>query len=505
MSLKGIRKSGTSAEKQFEKYYTRLVIMFSLTVLVSIAFLTVFILLRSESAMRSNVSRLVAANSEQLEININSYLEKMETTATLLFADEDYYKYDETDDSIDEYEKIKIEEAIMNRIVDLGMMYNFSDFYIVYADGHKVGWNSKVTAALFVDANMYETFSAYAVNQNTQDGWCWGIQGNVDRIYYVKRLNPNALLVSSIYNKELDRVFEHPEELEALAIRLVNEDNQIMFSSDKEEIGENLAPELLKMIEGYDNVSTMNSQYLVTANQCENGWKVVCSIPSAVVLKENENLKGIAIMFAVVLTCLVVLLDLSMLKLVSQGVDGVVNNLAKKASYDQLSGMLNKNSFQELTRIAMGQRNAKKANLFIMLDMDNFKQINDQAGHSTGDEVIRRIGQVLKDSLGEKALIGRIGGDEFSVYLEMEAAMGDKRMVRINREMNHLLDDFAEEFAEEEKLYGTSVSLGVYILDKEDEEFEEAYSKADVALYHSKRNGKKQYTIYQEGMKLEQE
>ena len=64
--------------------------------------------------------------------------------------------------------------------------------------------------------------------------------------------------------------------------------------------------------------------------------------------------------------------------------------------------------------------------------------------------------------------------------------------------------DFDEEFTVENEKYGTSVSIGVYISENSSEDFEEAYRKADTALYVSKRNGKKQFNIYKEDMKGEE-
>lgn len=498
-------ESGISAEKQIQKFQTNILLLFSGTIILLTVFLTSFILQRSENAMRENVSRLVAANSKQLQLNINSYLEKMETTATLLFADESYYLYDETNPKLDEYDKIKSEEAIMNRIVDLGLMNNFSDFFIVYSDDHTVGWLSKGTAALFVDQEMYREFESRLAESEKNNGWSWGIGGNVDRIFYTKRLNENALLVSSIYNRELDKVFKQPEELQALTIRMINAEDQIMFSSEKDEIGTVLQEDIAVVIQDNSNVSVMNQIYLIDVNECDNGWRVVCSIPAAVILEENENLKGIAVMFAVVFTCFVVLIDLLMIRRVSHRMDGMMTNLARKAAYDQLSGVLNKDSFQEKSSYKMNKRRKDKTAIFVMLDMDNFKQINDLGGHSLGDEVIQRIGLVLDRSWGGKAVIGRIGGDEFAVYRELITADGDKKTVRIEKEAEKLLDEFSQEFVEENKLYKTSVSMGIYILDAEDNSFEEVYQKADAALYQSKRNGKNQFTIFQEGMSLDED
>ena len=502
--MKNTNKSETT--RQFQKYQSGIVVLFSITMFIVVVLLTYFILGRSEEAMRDSASRLVAINAEQIEININSYLEKMEETAALLFADEGYYLYDRTSNEMDDYSKIKAEEAIMDRIVDIGLMYNYSDFFILYSDNYTVGWKSKVTGALFIDDDMYETFETAINNEISEDAWCFGINDNKDRLFYVKRLNPNAILVTSIYNKELEEVFKHPEALEEFSIRLIDAENNVIFAANKDEIGLPLTEDINGMIEGQSNLSVINSSYLVNVNTCENGWRVVCSVPTEVILRDNEALRNVVIYFAVIFACVVVLFDMFIFSFASHGVDRYMTRLQKKASYDELSGLLNKNSFADIVKAKIARRKQETIGVFVMLDMDNFKTINDKAGHQYGDDVIKRIGNVLSTAVSDGAIVGRVGGDEFSMYVETAKEDDDPEKVtnKISREIRRLIMEFDEEFTVENEKYGTSVSIGVYISENSSEDFEEAYRKADTALYVSKRNGKKQFNIYKEDMKGEE-
>lgn len=497
-------KDGITTEERFKRLQLKIIFVFSGIIFAVTVFLSVLILSRSNASIRKSVSSLIAANSRQLELNINSYLENVEQTVALLFADETYYLYDETDDSLTEYDKIKTEEQILDRIVDLGLMENFADFCIVYADDYKVGWCSRVTGALFPDGGMYDTFSGYASETNSNDGWCWGIQGNVDRMYYVKRLNPNAILVVSFYNKELDKVFQYPEQLQELTIRLVNEHNQILFSSDEEEIGKKLPERIQGLLEDETVISIMDEDYLVNSNTCENGWRVICSIPTEVVLKDNNDMHTFTIFFAVCLGILFVIAGMLMIRRVTRPMDGMVSNLAEKAYFDQLSGVLNKIYFQELVSSRLENRETDKVVVFGMLDMDNFKQVNDRLGHAYGDTVIVRMGQMLKNIYIEDAYVGRLGGDEFAVYKEITLSPGENIEARIEQGMSTLLEHFDKEFCEERKQCDISLSIGIYVVEDADVTFQDMYTRVDAALYHSKRNGKNQYTIYSEGLLKEQ-
>lgn len=490
------RRQDVTMEVQFRKFQAQVVIVFSAIVLLVTAFLVFVILQRTEAATRENVSNLIAANSKQIEININSYLEKMEATATLLFANEDYYLYDETDESLEAYDKVKLEKEIVDRIVDLGMMENFADFFIVYPDNHTVGWTSKVTSGLFIEGDMYQTFAEYAKNETTQDGWCWGIQDNVDRIYYIKRLNRNALLVSSIYNRELERVFKHPEQLQALTVRLINDEDRILYSSESAEIGDGLPDEIKHLVKGHRNAAITDVDYITNVNMCENGWRVVCSIPTTVILEENEEIRQFAVTFAYGLAFVFVLIGILMLRRISVSVDGVVSDLAEKASYDQLSGLLNKASYREQVEKRIQNCPETKAGVFVMLDMDNFKQINDKAGHISGDQVIQRMGTLLSQEFRNDDLTGRIGGDEFAIYMEIDKLQQEEMFAVIEGKMQRLLEHFLKDFAEENEQYQTSLSIGVSVIESAEIAYEEIYRQADEALYRSKQNGKAQFNLY---------
>jgi diguanylate cyclase (GGDEF)-like protein len=491
-----------TTEERFRHLQLQLLIEFGIIIFCVAAVLSIIIVGDSSRVIRSKVSTLIAANSRQLELNIDSYLDKVETTATLLFSDEAYYLYDASDDSIDDYSKVKSEQIIEDRIVDLGLMENFADFGIVYANDHTVGWISNVTKGLFLDGGMYEEFSGYIVNEDTEDGWFFGAHENYDRIYYVKRLNPNAFLLASLYTWELNSVFEISEQLQDMTIRLVDADNVILFSSQKEESGGTLPEDIEAIVGNASNISAMGKQYLVNSNVCANGWRVICSIPTGVILKEINELRYFAFFFAGCIVLIFVLIGLIMIRRFTRPMDGMVSSLELKAARDELSGLLNKNSFQDQVVSAMAGVGASDKMALVIIDMDNFKQINDQLGHPYGDHVIRRMGALLQLQFSNDYILGRIGGDEFAMYRSYTD--DDKAFRNTKHDMEILVAAFELEFRKERERCHNSLSIGVTIQNGDSDTFEQLYHKTDRALYLSKRNGKNQYTFYQEGMDCEE-
>lgn len=493
------KKTKKDKNENYRKMQFRIMYSFGLIIIVVSAVLAGVILERSGTVMRQKVASLVAADSHQLQMNINSYLKKVESTASLMFADEKYYAYDATDESMDEYHRVISEEKITDRIVDIGLMENFSDFSIIYSNDHSVGWLSKTTSGAFPKGGLYDTFAGCITNQKVDSGWAFGVGGNTDRLYYVKRLNPHAVLVASFYSKELDSVFKYPEELKGITIRLINDEKQILYSSGKQEIGKKLPEVTASLLVDESNFSAMNKKYLVTSNQCSNGWRVVCSVSMNKIMKENDQLKRSVYLITSICVLVFVSIGMIILKRATQPVDGLVSKLENEAAIDALSGVCNKRAFHRQVTEELGRMAPENIKLFVMFDIDNFKQVNDKLGHAQGDLAIARMGRLLRKKLDAAGTIGRVGGDEFSYYRSFRKEDMEYAKTRMNADMDSLLKVFAEEFTMEYETCNVSLSAGVCLISG-DFSFEELSRKADRALYISKRHGKNQYTVYREGM-----
>lgn len=481
---------------QLQRYQIKITVIFITIIIAITLFLTTVLLSRTEDVIRDNTSKLIAANSRQLQLNINNYLDNVEKTSALMFADESYYLYDATDESIEEYDQIQYETAIMNRIVDLGLMQNFSDFGMLYANDHTVGWISNTTQNLFPDGGIYGAFTKCINNEKTKDGWVFGIADNYDRLYYVKRLNTNTILLASFHINELNTVFEYPKELEGMTVYLVDDTNQILYSTDDEQAGIHLSTGIASLVGKSGNVSASSDKLIANSNVCKNGWRVVCEVSTGVIMKDIKTLRDFTVIIVAGVVIVSVFVSFALVKRASKPMDTVVSNLEKKATIDELSGVHNKASFEEETSKKLDNISEDEYYTFIMLDMDNFKTINDTLGHNYGDDVIRRMGQLLKSTFSEKSIIGRLGGDEFAIFRVYKGMTEEQLENRLKVRMNFLMDMFAEEFAEEQKSCNVSLSIGIADERENHLSYEQIYKNADTALYKSKNNGKNQFNFY---------
>ncbi|HHY37309.1 MAG TPA: diguanylate cyclase [Firmicutes bacterium] len=159
------------------------------------------------------------------------------------------------------------------------------------------------------------------------------------------------------------------------------------------------------------------------------------------------------------------------------------------ATTDSLSGLYNRAEFMNLAQreIALAKSNNEELSLLIM-DLDNFKLINDTYGHGAGDELIRKMGRMIKAGFRKSDIAGRIGGEEFAVVLK-NASLAEAKIVA---------EKFRESVAGEKVIYGGqeisfTVSIGVAAIpDKSDDinGLEAILKMADDALYRAKAMGR---------------
>ena len=165
--------------------------------------------------------------------------------------------------------------------------------------------------------------------------------------------------------------------------------------------------------------------------------------------------------------------------------------LAQKeaADRDPLTGVYNRNAFEAAAQAFMSGGPEPRRGALILLDIDNFKDINDRFGHPAGDAALKRLTGLLKSTFRSRDIIGRLGGDEFMVFLK-----GPIRRDILDQRMDALL---AALWADREM--PLSCSAGVCFAQGENFSYTDCLLRADMALYRSKQVGKSRYCYAPEG------
>jgi len=165
--------------------------------------------------------------------------------------------------------------------------------------------------------------------------------------------------------------------------------------------------------------------------------------------------------------------------------------LYKLASRDDLTGALNRRSFlQEAGRLMDDCAKHRKPVTFILLDLDNFKGINDAFGHDAGDTVLRELAGNVRLQFGDRELFGRYGGDEFALFLpEAEEAYADAKAEGLLKRVRERRG--GEDLTIMEPTIGYTISMGMVTeLPGPGITLDRLYKTADEALYQAKREGR---------------
>lgn len=163
--------------------------------------------------------------------------------------------------------------------------------------------------------------------------------------------------------------------------------------------------------------------------------------------------------------------------------------LKVKAEIDEMTKLLNKATAEKMAKQIL-EEYPDENHAILMIDIDNFKNVNDSLGHDVGDHVISVVAGIISMQFGGSDIVGRIGGDEFMVFM---------KNVEDREEARRKAQNIVDAFCKKENLSipdCVSVSIGMAFSDESGIGYEPLFKKADEALYVSKEKGKSCYTEY---------
>ena len=174
------------------------------------------------------------------------------------------------------------------------------------------------------------------------------------------------------------------------------------------------------------------------------------------------------------------------------------NELRQTVRLDSLTNLLSRKTILEQAKIELS-RSRYSGNPFsiIVLDIDNFKNINDLYGHQAGDDVLQRISACLKQSIRKTDMAGRIGGEEFIILLP---DTNEDNAVTIAEKVRNSIERLNFDSDIKPELEMVSASFGVSTAVDKSKNFKDLYAQADKALYKSKRDGKNKVSCYKENL-----
>lgn len=223
------------------------------------------------------------------------------------------------------------------------------------------------------------------------------------------------------------------------------------------------------------------SLYLAYSPLKINDWMICYIVPVHVAQESYTFIKHYETLLATFLGLIV----LSLMIYLAHSNSRENKYLIHLSEIDPLTSVFNKETTQKL--IDQKLKNHEHF-CFLILDVDDFKSVNDNYGHAVGDKVLKNLSDLFKNHFRQTDIVGRIGGDEFIILIEDEH-IAESRIQSLLKKVNALKIEELQDF----KL---SISVGMAFAPSNGTTFMELYRHADHALHQTKRTGKNNYKIY---------
>jgi len=189
------------------------------------------------------------------------------------------------------------------------------------------------------------------------------------------------------------------------------------------------------------------------------------------------------------------------------GAVGLIENKTKEyealkelehiAQHDALTSLLNRRGLKEYMHKLINSGNHQSYySLFVYLDLNKFKHINDSLGHKVGDRLLVSIADRLKESVTSHCVVSRFGGDEFIVVAPSIAQNADDAMINSKGCIDNIQKAFSQPFEIDEMSLSVSISLGVVIIEPDARDIDEIIRYGDIAMYQAKKSSTDHPSFY---------
>ncbi len=169
--------------------------------------------------------------------------------------------------------------------------------------------------------------------------------------------------------------------------------------------------------------------------------------------------------------------------------------MSYQATHDGLTGLVNRVEFERrLTRVIRHASATHDTHALCYLDLDQFKVINDTCGHGAGDELLRQISLILRDTVRKRDTVARLGGDEFGILMEHCSL---QQATRVATSVRERIADYR--FRWDQHVFGVGASIGLVTIDETSEQMADVMRHVDAACYLAKEQGRNRVHVYDPG------
>ena len=198
-----------------------------------------------------------------------------------------------------------------------------------------------------------------------------------------------------------------------------------------------------------------------------------------------------------ILACFVALVTVRTVNRSKAAISATNAKLTYVTQHDSLTGLFARDHFRHLLeREKQACVEAGETGVLMLIDLDRFKQVNDIYGHAVGDKLLAMVAERFREATGPDAFIGRLGGDEFSVFLPHPITLEDAQQVA-----TRLIELVGKSYFIDNHEMSVGASVGIAAMGSDETSTSAIMTNADMALYEAKNRGRGTYVVYHSSMR----
>lgn len=332
-------------------------ISYMLITLVAVCITSVFIYLGTSNLIVNNMSSNALYATQEAGYMLDNFLYEVEDVTSLVFANRDVLEYNHEKSNANSYESLEKETAIAGFLSSLSLYRNYSDFAIIYSDDNYVGRLSSTTGKLFEEVSLFGRLKKFLGDNDSV--WFTGYGENYKRMYYTKRLNDGAIILTSVFYREFDDIFEATKGQSEMNSSILDGDVTI-YSTTEGASGKKSDAGLMAKLKDETEGSFELDDNIVSCHKCRNGWTLVTFSSKETVYRVLDYIRNISIIFASVSVLFVVAVG----EIISRSVTRPIADMAdavKKVQDGDFDADIPDNNTKEIHMLSQGLKSMAKS------------------------------------------------------------------------------------------------------------------------------------------------
>lgn len=474
--------------QSIKKTKFQMITWFSTVFTMMVIFLSTLIIRQTNTILKEKVAALENELNAQAAINLYTNIQSIEATG-------DYIKNITlpinkaiNENEYTDHEKKLILDELDTFLCDFSEIKDYSDLAIIYSDGSYSGILNSPTAKIRDPQKLYEELENFLILNHYKKNWITGDFSDFKSIYFIKSIYNNAIFVCSIDAVRVNQFINRPDSMN-IKTRIVNDSNQIIYSTDLKEIGDSVSEQYLKYFENTD-LFHIYKKTLFSMTPCENGWKLITSTEMKELMKERKDLITYVIILSVLAIGFILIFCIVFSLKLSIPIEHLIVSLHNQATKDPITKLCNAKTFEEKTTELINTMGGENLAFFYM-DIDHFNSIIDIQGRSESENILFDVSDSIRRIFPNNAILGHFGTDRFLVCT----------IVSPDPDNENSVSSFCEKLQQElftrfQGDFDITMSIGVSLYPSHGKSFKILYDMAERAMTSVKRTSRNDWHIF---------